>query len=253
MSYTYCCSNEYNYKELLNYINTHNGKFKSYGYNVITDTKYPNVGKYYVQEIGEIKGTHKLNNNVTQPSVVYKSKLINTMCQLNRVDDKKSHTPYFKLIVMGKEYRLNYCIEMLKYFYVKAEKEFFEREWDIHYIGDIIASDQYISIKSKNAMPDNRYRMTINNDIIKSLIPHLSDNYAIIYSLLSLGIRITDIGRLMGTTQVYVSRTIPWIKRRINKLAQKNKLKVIEYDYNENDEISEIIESEEHNKIEVTI
>jgi hypothetical protein len=253
MSYTYCCSNEYNYKELLNYINTHNGKFKSYGYNVITDTKYPNIGKYYVREIGEIKGMHELNNNVTKPSVIYKSKLINTMCQLNRVNDKKSCTPYFKLNVMGKEYRFNYCIDMLKYFYIKTEKEFFERESDICYIGDIVSADQYISVKNKSVAPDNRYRMIINNDIIKNCIPHLSDNYVIIYALLSLGIRKTDIGRLMGTSQAYISRTIPWIKRRINKLAKKNKLNIIEYDYNEYDEISEIIESEQNNKVEVTI
>ena len=253
MSYTYCCSNEYNYKELINYIRTHNGGFKSYGYNVITDTKYPNVGKYYVQEVGEIKEIHELNNNVTQPSVIYKSKLINTMCQLNKVNDKRNRMPYFKLTVMGKEYRFNYCIEMLKYFYIKVDKEFFEREWEVNYIGDIISADQYISVKNKTVIPDNKYRMIINNDIIKSFIPYLSDNYAIIYSLLSLGIRKTDIGRLMGTSQAYISRTIPWIKRRINKLAKKNKLNIIEYDYNEYDEISEIIESEQNNKIEVTI
>lgn len=201
--------------------------------------------KYYVKYLGKVP-VESWKNNKVDCETSMKTEISNYCFKLQR-GHKKGESCYW-LHMGDKKYEMKYSIHLLRYFYTK-EKEFFEKDYNLSYIDDIylennervstidldeidneVMSVDDIILQEVNGEPVNKalqyeipeddiFGKEFNfNSFYQHYFPNLTLNYQKIIALLLLGVRITDISRLMNVSQPYLSGHIKRIGKRIDKI-----------------------------------
>lgn len=267
VGYAYETANEYVLLQLIKYLKKKNMNYSVYSFYVIMEQKLDfndfnfKVSNYYLKYVGEVKENKWLKNGYYAEFDTIKE-----IVNYNRFKLKKDKGNIY-LYINKDKYKMQYEIEIMKYYYKRKESEFFEKDYRIAYsINDENTNNSNIPDKTdiswvmyKN--PNEKYKILLDdltdrlnegmtdqeikenmdidplfNGLIEE-IEEISDldfdifykyyfskltlNQKKICALYLLGIRITDIARLMGTTQVYI--TIEWrrIARKIRKQFKK--------------------------------
>lgn len=233
VGHVYSCSNEYNYKKVINFLKNKNANFNSFEFNVITDIKMPNIGKYYIKYLG-MENNINFVNNYTMAEVIHVNEISNKFATLIKKENK------ILLKIGEKQYKLKNNIYMIPYFYKRKEKEFFEKQYEIEYVGDILND------KRENYPLQ---LMTLFNNLefdfklfYEKFFPALTKRQKQIFCLISLGIRPTDIGRLLGTSQSYITLEKGRMRKKMLKI--KNSDTITPIIFNELNEIDDIFKEE---------
>jgi hypothetical protein len=254
----YDCSNEYIAKKLITFAQKSNINFSSFGYYVVVEKpidfkKFKFVPKrYYFRRLGEI-GLVSWNNKVFDPDIIFNKKISKYCFKL--IKTKK----YIYLHIKKRRYKLKSTIHLIPYFYRRAEKEFFEKDYNLFYtdesnidnsinnsiedINDIAeaennydkhdVSEEYVSSFEKNK--ESALNIKLAYDIKSFNFDVFYDNYFVdlteiqkkVVALLLLGIRVTDISRLLETTQVNTTLALQRLGKKIRKKYINKKIKFV--------------------------
>jgi transposase-like protein len=245
VQYIYCCSNEYNYNKALAYVQSKGASYQSYGFNLVTTVSIPFSGKYYINQIGKTNGS-VLTNNITYPEFYSCNIIFNKFGRLTKKKDGLA------LYVAKKKYKMNYSIDILRYFYDR-EKVFFEKEYEVDYLGDIISKDNEHNFKLKQVFKceGDSYNFEVFD---KEYFSQLTKRQKQIFTLYTLDIRVTDIARMIKTSQAYISLEIKRIIKKLTKLKCKYADKVVEVvKPNVANEVEDVFQQEVDMKQEVLI
>jgi hypothetical protein len=202
---------------------------------------------YGFRKIGDIKINKWYNNRDIKHDIEYVSSL-----QYNCLKLEKRKNNGIVLHINKKRYKLNYSIHLMRYFYKRKDKEFFEKDYNILTQNIERMENKYY----KYNMTDKYYNSKRRNNyiVIKPFFDNIYEefdfelfykNYFIkltccqqkVFALILLGVRITDISRLLGTSEVYISLEKGRIMKKINKMYKK--YKISPYKNLSNDDISE--------------
>lgn len=214
------------------------------------------ISKYYVQRLG---GKDKSNNykkvkidrwknDLYAPKSIFNREICKYDFKLKKVKGKvtkggREYPSHFCLYIKNKKYKFNYNLHLLPYFVKREEKEFFERDYDLFYLADEkIENDKrfsemenkYLNDMDENGifLPSNKVPKQYEGSYIYDrrflfsvfynyYFKHLTLNQQKVCALLLLGIKVTDIARLLNTTQVYVTLEIRRLSKKIRKIYNK--------------------------------
>jgi hypothetical protein len=148
-----------------------------------------------------------------------------------------------------KKYKMKNSIHMVRYFYRQLDKEYFEKDYNILTENIEHMEDKYY----KYNMTDKYYGSKRRNNymIVKPFFDDISEEFNFelfyeeyfkrlticqqrVFALMLLGIRITDISRMLDTSEPYIFLERGRIIKKINKMYKK--IKVCPYIRIENDE-----------------
>jgi len=214
------------------------------------------ISKYYLQRIGrKFDGSYQKvklkswNYNIGdfKPEPIKEiSKYDFRLKKIGSITRKsgKVEPAYYCLYIKKQRYKLKYNLHMLQYFYKKNETVFFERDYNLIYMEDerIDRDERFSETENEHLndidengifLPSTRPLKQYQNGFelydrifdfsifYKYYFKNLTENQKKICALLLLGIRVTDIARLLETTQVYITLEIRRLAKKIRKIHNK--------------------------------
>lgn len=246
--YCYSVPNEYILKKLIKFVQKKSINFSVFDFYIVTefpvdfkDFKFK-ISKYYLQRIGQkLNGEYekvKLDcwkNNTYKPDMEYVNEISKYGFKLIKKDG------IYVLYMKDKKYNLKYSLHMCRYFYQRKDV-FFEKDYNLSYVDDgimdsnmsidnnveetedIFENDIYIPDR-----PGTQYENVFQvydrqfdfNVFHRYYFRKLTLNQKKICALLLLGIKVTDIARLLETTQVYITLEIRRLSKKIRKIYNK--------------------------------
>lgn len=252
----YEASNQYVLKKLIKYVKSKGIMYSLYGFYVATpiqmnfeDFKFK-TNTYYLKYVGKDNVSKWLCNDY-KPEIQVKKEIFKYCFRI------KKHSQGYRLYIKNKKYDLFNSIHLIPYFYHKIEKDDFEKDYNlmcyndnINVGGDFSKPETLITLDTKFDKHGEEefissYEIKEVNNILKvfdnknygklnfqsffdNYFSDLTENQQKIIALLLIGIRITDIARLLETSQVYITLELGRVGDKINKLYNKKRIDIYE-------------------------
>lgn len=136
--YCYEASNEYIIRKLKKFAEASKTQYSIFGHYIVTEKeldfkKFKFIPrKYYLRRLGKTTtNENKWLNNEFESVVDYTSEIFKYCFKLKKCKNNK-----ILLFIKDKKYKLEYTLHIIRYFYKKTEKEFFEKDYNIAYLDD---------------------------------------------------------------------------------------------------------------------
>jgi hypothetical protein len=258
---TYEACNEYIIRKLQKYVQQSGMQYSIYGHYIVVEKdldfkKFKFIPrKYYLKRLKGKTPVPRWLNNKFESEVNYTSEIMKYCFKLKKMKNNK-----IILYIGKKKYELEYNLHIIRYFYKKMEKEFFERDYNVSYMDAKLTNnnDKFSDIKGALDVDDveefeNKFdmfdeeqeyissfdRKNISIDILRIFdgdnlnfnifyehyFVALTENQQKIVALHLLGIRQRDIARLLDSSQIYALLELKRLGAKIAKIYNKKKIK----------------------------